>query len=52
MAQNSQKDPSQYALNLPTADNSFESLVRFYRDGTDEVKSLLKDECNLIYECR
>ena len=36
---------------LATGLDGVESVSRFYRDGTDEVKTLLRNECTLIYEC-
>jgi hypothetical protein len=52
MSLNYIKDPASQVPTLATAGSGVDSIVRYYQDGTDEVKNLLKNECCMIYECR
>lgn len=48
------KDPSTLVPTLAASgqEDGVDAVVRFYANGTDEVKNLLKNECSIIYECR
>uniref|UniRef100_A0A915CNB0 C2H2-type domain-containing protein n=1 Tax=Ditylenchus dipsaci TaxID=166011 RepID=A0A915CNB0_9BILA len=51
MSLNYQKDPTTQYPTLPTGLDGADSVVRFFEQGTDEVKNLLKNECSVIFEC-
>ena len=48
------KDPSANVPSFPISSekNGVESVIETYRKGTEEVKNLLRNECQVIYECR
>jgi imidazole glycerol phosphate synthase subunit HisF len=52
MSLNYVKDPGVQIPNLNAAGDGVDAVVRYYQNGTDEVKNLLKNECSMIYECR
>ncbi|KAI1697075.1 zinc finger protein [Ditylenchus destructor] len=51
MSLNYQKDPTAQYPTLATGLDGIDSVVRFWSNGTEEVKNLLKNECTVIYEC-
>jgi hypothetical protein len=38
--------------NIPTVTKGAETIVKYYRSATNEVKNLLQNECDVILECR
>jgi len=52
MSLNYIKDPASQVPTLSTGSSGVDSIVRYYQNGTEEVKNLLKNECCVIYECR
>lgn len=52
MSLNYIKDPASQVPTLPATGSGVDSIVRYYQNGTDEVKNLLKNECCIIFECR
>nr|CAD2202208.1 unnamed protein product [Meloidogyne enterolobii] len=51
MSLNYIKDPASQVPTLSTGSSGVDSIVRYYQNGTEEVKNLLKNECCVIYEC-
>ncbi|KAL7072491.1 hypothetical protein ACQ4LE_007941 [Meloidogyne hapla] len=51
MSLNYIKDPASQVPTLSAGGSGVDSIVRYYQNGTDEVKNLLKNECCMIYEC-
>uniref|UniRef100_A0AC34GVM6 C2H2-type domain-containing protein n=1 Tax=Panagrolaimus sp. ES5 TaxID=591445 RepID=A0AC34GVM6_9BILA len=52
MSGNLQDDPTSDMHTMNIGNRGFEGSVKAWNDGTDEVKDLLKYECEMIYECR
>lgn len=46
------EDVSVLQPSVATALNGVDSLLVYYKDSTIEVQNLLRNECNVIYECR
>ena len=47
---NAQVRPSSFIH--PAEKNGVDKIVNFYLKGTDEVKNILRTECEVIFECR
>ncbi|XP_011690184.1 PREDICTED: MATH and LRR domain-containing protein PFE0570w isoform X2 [Wasmannia auropunctata] len=45
-------DPSSLRKPIDTSVSDLQQVSRLLEDGTEEVKSILSYECNIIYECR
>jgi hypothetical protein len=46
------EDPISEMQTITIGNRGIEGAVKAYNDGTDEVKDLLKYECEMIFECR
>lgn len=52
MSLNYQRDPATQVPNLFTGLDGVPALAKYFSNGTDEIKNLLKNECSVIYECK
>ena len=53
MSSNYAKDPSvNLSFAISSEKNGVESVIESYKKGTEEVRNLLRNECEVIYECR
>uniref|UniRef100_A0A7E4VFI4 C2H2-type domain-containing protein n=1 Tax=Panagrellus redivivus TaxID=6233 RepID=A0A7E4VFI4_PANRE len=52
MASSAGDDPAGQCLTMPTGGLGAETIAKAFADGTDEVKDLLKNEAEIIIECR
>ena len=37
---------------IPTSTKGVETVVKYYKNSTNELKNLLQNECDVILECK